>query len=90
MSANDDTLSDVEVCMSLAHKKKGAEQLVKVTAWVPERQMRRLMKTAGGIKNQSGLLRTLIENEVERIESQKAHASLYGIAAKGDFDDSVL
>lgn len=65
-------------------------KLVKITAWVPEHQMKQLLKVRGGAKNQSGVLRQLIEGELERRASLKAHQSLYNIATAHDFDDRVL
>ncbi len=76
--------------MRTVHKRSLKDKLVKVTAWVPEKQLKHLMKASGSIKNQSGFMRLLIENELERIDALNAHKPLYAIASKGDFDDSLL
>lgn len=65
-------------------------KLVKITAWVPKTQMRRLMRHSKAKTNQSAILRGLIEDELERVSSLKAHSALYNIASKRDFDDRLL
>lgn len=66
------------------------EKLVRVTAWVPQKKLRTLMKEKGARYNQSEILRLLVDNELERIRSMKAHERVYGTAQAGDLDDRLL
>lgn len=60
------------------------DKLIRITAWIPRRKLNRLMKEQRG-HNQSEVLRMLIDNELERLHSARAHEELYGIAMAGDF-----
>jgi len=66
------------------------DKLVRVTAWVPRKKLKILMKEDGKKYSQSEVLRLLIDNELERIRSWKAFDELYGIAKAEDFDDRLL
>ena len=66
------------------------EALVRVTAWIPKKKLKALMKEKGKQYSQSETLRMLIDNELERIRSWKAMDKLYGIAKAEDFDDRFL
>ncbi len=66
------------------------EELLRVTAWIPKKKLKALMKEKGKKYSQSEILRMLIDNELERIRSWKAHDQLYGIAKPEDFDDRLL
>ena len=66
------------------------EKLVRVTAWVSQKNFGLLMKKRAKKGNQSSVLRSLIEDEVERMKSLKAHHALYGIASSRDLDDRLL
>lgn len=69
---------------------KGKEKLIRVTAWVPRRKLKALMKEKGAKYSQSQILRMLVDNELERIRSWNAMDELYGIAKAEDFDDRLL
>lgn len=69
---------------------KGKEKLIRVTAWVPRRKLKALMKEKGTKYSQSEMLRMLVDNELERTRSQKAHEGLYGVAKTEDLDDRLL
>lgn len=66
------------------------EKLIRITAWVPQNKLKTLVKDQGGKYSQSEILRWLIDNELERIRSLKAHEELYGAAKPADFDDRLL
>lgn len=69
----------------------GHESLIRVTAWVSKKNLSLLLKKRGAKKTtQSEVLRTLIENEVERLRSRQAHSALYGIAGENDINESLL
>lgn len=75
----------------MRHTAQKREDLVRVTAWVPRAKLKRLMKESGRKDlTQSETLRMLIENELERVQSLKAHDAMYGIANPGDFDESLI
>lgn len=62
------------------------EKLIRVTAWVPEKSLDLLLKKQKTKKNRSEFLRSLIEDEAERLLSLKAHDALYGIAGPKDIE----
>ncbi|MBI2340170.1 MAG: hypothetical protein HYU99_07400 [Deltaproteobacteria bacterium] len=66
------------------------EKLIRVTAWVPRKNLALLLKKQKKKTNQSRVIRTLIDDEVERLRSWQAHAPLYGIAGEKDIDESLL
>jgi len=66
------------------------QQLLRVTAWVPRKKLQTLMKEMGSRLTRSEVLRMLIDNELERVRSWKAHQPLYGIARSRDLDDRLL
>lgn len=66
------------------------EKLIRVTAWVPKKSLAVLLKKQKTKKNRSEFLRSLIEDEAERLRSWQAHDALYGIAGKRDIDESLL
>ncbi len=66
------------------------EKLLRVTAWIPQKKLKALMKEKGKGYSQSEILRMLIDNELERIRSWEAMDKLYGIAKPEDFDDRLL
>lgn len=70
--------------------KKGKEKLIRVTAWVPQKKLKALMREKGTKYSQSEILRMLVDNELERIRSWNAMDGLYGIAKAEDFDDRLL
>ena len=65
-------------------------KMVRVTAWIPQKKLKALMGKSQGRLSQSEILRMLVDNELERIQSWKAHQDLYGIASPKDFDDRLL
>lgn len=65
-------------------------QLVRVTAWIPQKSLKALMKKNKNSMSQSELLRNLVDDEAERLRSMEAHLSLYGMAKPGDIDESLL
>lgn len=69
---------------------KGKQKLIRVTAWVPQKKLKALMKESGARASQSEVLRMLVDNELERLRSWQAHEPLYGIAGARDFDDRLL
>ena len=73
--------------MEQAHQK---EKLLRVTAWIPRKKLKTLMKEKGKGYTQSEILRMLIDNELERVRSWKAMDELYGIAKPESFDDRLL
>ena len=66
------------------------EKLIRVTAWIPRKKLKALMTEKGKKYSQSEVLRMLIDSELERTQSFKAHEDLYGIAGAEDFDDRLL
>ena len=66
------------------------DKLIRVTAWIPQKSLKTLMKKKKSSVSQSELLRTLVDNEAERLRSREAHLALYGIAKPGDIDESLL
>ena len=73
---------------STAEKRK--EKLIRVTAWIPSKKLKALMKEEGEKYSQSEILRMLVDNELERIRSWKTMDGLYGIAKEEDFNDRLL
>lgn len=71
-------------------RKEEKEKLIRVTAWIPQKKLKALMKEEGEKYSQSEILRMLVDNELERIRSWKAMDELYGIAKAEDFDDRLL
>lgn len=65
-------------------------KLIRLTAWVPQKKLKTLLREKGKRYSQSALLRMLIDDELERVRSFKAHQEIYGIARTGDFDDRLL
>ncbi|QQR81928.1 MAG: hypothetical protein IPJ69_07550 [Deltaproteobacteria bacterium] len=59
--------------------------LVRMTAWIAPKKLKILIKEYGSRHSQSEILRALIDQELERITSFKAHQDMYGIASKDDF-----
>lgn len=62
------------------------QNLIRVTAWIPKDNLKYIMKKQGSKRSQSQVLRGLVDDEVERLQSQKAHLNILGIAKDGDFD----
>ncbi len=62
------------------------EHLTRVTAWIPKKKIKILIKKYGNKHSQSEILRSLIDRELERLSSLKAHQEIYGIASKDDFN----
>lgn len=62
------------------------DKLIRVTAWVPKESLTLLLKKQKTKKNRSEFLRSLIEDEAERLRSLKAHDALYGIAGQKDIE----
>lgn len=73
--------------MKTASKKR---DLVRVTAWVPDEDLEFLTTCDGVKRSRSEVLRDLVDGEVERLRSAKAHRSLRAIAGKKDVDDRLL
>ncbi|GEM_PF-2302288 len=71
-------------------KEKTKEKLVRVTAWIPQKKLRSLMALKKDKHSQSEILRFLIDEELERMRSWKAHKKLYGVASASDFNDRLL
>lgn len=65
--------------------KKTTEKMVRITAWIPQRKLKSLASEHRKGLSQSEILRDLVDEEVERIQSFKAHQKLYGIASSKDF-----
>lgn len=66
------------------------ENLVRVTAWIPHKKLKALMKEMGRKYSQSQVLRMLVDNELERHCAWRAHEEIHGIARAKDFDDRLL
>ena len=72
------------------HSEKPKEKLIRITAWVPQKTLKALMKEKGKKYSQSDILRMMMDNELERVRSWEAMDKLYGIAKDEDFDDRFL
>jgi len=62
------------------------EKMIRITAWVPQKSLALLLRKQKSKKNQSEFLRSLIEDEAERLRSLEAHDVLYGVAGVKDID----
>lgn len=65
-------------------------KLARITAWIPEDDLDFLVSASKKKRSRSEVLRDLVDGEVERQKSAKAHRSLYAIAGEKDFDVRLL
>jgi len=66
-------------------EKKSNEKMIRITAWIPQKKLQSLVNEKGKSLSQSEILRSLVDEEIERVRSFKAHQKIYGIASSKDF-----
>jgi len=60
-----------------------------VSVRIPEAKLRRVMRKRG-MKSRSALIKALVDEEDERIQSHRLHERIVGAAGRVDFDDRLL
>ncbi|MBI2964443.1 MAG: hypothetical protein HYY35_11870 [Deltaproteobacteria bacterium] len=60
-----------------------------VSVRIPEAKLRRVMRQRR-MKSRSELIKTLIDEEDERIRSHQAHQRIFGSGRRVEFDDRLL
>ncbi len=61
------------------------EKRVKITVSIPQRKLSLLIIERGNAESKGEELRNLIDEEIERMSSLKAHQKIYALASTKDF-----